>query len=194
MKGCALVLPIVLAGGYVAATRAESRAATANVVRLKAISSRVTSTGTSLVIEASEPVPYVATRPDPLTLYIDFRNVAADGFTNVVAPSMKGPIEGVAVEPADPIGAASPGVRVRLSQPVAHRVRAERNAVIIEFDRTAIRPVVTTPSAVPVVARTQPAVPQQVQTLAMANPTAVDPIAALGLDRSAPAERRAVQA
>src|SRR5262245_6243659 len=194
MKGCALVLPIVLAGGYVAATRAESRAATANVVRLKAISSRVTSTGTSLVIEASEPVPYVATRPDPLTLYIDFRNVAADGITNVVAAALKGPIEGVAVEPADPIGEGSPRVRVRLSQPVAHRVRSERNTVVIDFDRTAIRPVVATPTAVPVAARTQTAAPQQAQTLATANPGAVDPIAALGLDRSTQSDRRAVPA
>jgi type IV pilus assembly protein PilQ len=192
VKGCALVLPLVLAGGYVAATSAESRAVTANVVRLKTISSRVTSTGTSLVIEASEPVPYVATRPDPLTLYIDFRNVAADGSTNVVAAATKGPIEGVAVEPADPIGEGSPRVRVRLSQPVAHRVRAERNTVIIDFDRTAIRPVTATTPVVPATARPQPAASQPVQTLAMANPTAVDPIAALGLDRSTQSERRAV--
>ena len=191
VKACALVLPLVLAGGYVAATRAESRAATANAVRLKTISSRVTSTGTSLVIEASEPVPYVATRPDPLTLYVDFRNVAADGITNVVAAVTKGPIEGVAVEPADPIGEGSPRVRVRLSQPVAHRVRAERNMVVIDFDRTAIRPVTSGPAVLPTAARPQPAVSQPVaQTLAMANPTAVDPIAALGLDRKNAPERR----
>src|SRR5215475_327069 len=116
MQGCALVLAVLLAGRFLAASSPESRAATTNVVRLKAISSRVTSTGTSLVIEASEPVPYVATRPDPLTLYIDFRNVSADGLTSVVAPA-KGPIAAVAVEPADPIGAGSPRVRVRLSQP-----------------------------------------------------------------------------
>jgi type IV pilus assembly protein PilQ len=184
----------VLAGGYVAATRAESRAATTNVVRLKTISSRVTSTGTSLVIEASEPVPYVATRPDPLTLYIDFRNVAADGFTNVVAAATKGPIEGVVVEPADPIGEGSPRVRVRLSQPVAHRVRAERNMVVIDFDRTAVRPVVSVPSASTLAtpARTQAAAPEAMQALVMANRSAVDPIAALGLDHSTASERRAV--
>jgi len=191
---CALVLAVALAGGYVAATRAESRAATTNVVRLKTISSRVTSTGTSLVIEASEPVPYVATRPDPLTLYIDFRNVAADGFTNVVAAATKGPIEGVAIEPADPIGEGSPRVRVRLSQPVAHHVRAERNMVVIDFDRTAVRPVVSVPSASTLAtpARTQAAAPEAMQALVMANRATVDPITALGLDRSAASERRAV--
>jgi type IV pilus assembly protein PilQ len=175
--GCALAI-VSLAGGFVAASP-ESRATT-NVVRLKAISSRVTSTGTSLVIEASEPVPYVATRPDPLTLYVDFRNVSADGLTSVVAPA-KGPIEGVTVEPADPIGEGSPRVRVRLSQPVAHHVRADRNTVIIDFDKTAAR---TAPAVAQTSARPQTATaPQGVQTLAMASRAAVDPIAALGLDR-----------
>src|SRR5215470_2883937 len=132
MQGCALVLAVLLAGRFLAASSPESRAVTANAVRLKAISSRVTSTGTSLVIEASEPVPYVATRPDPLTLYIDFRNVAVDGLRNVAAAATKGPIEGVAVEAAEAIGDGSPRVRVRLSQPVAHHVRADRNTVVID--------------------------------------------------------------
>jgi type IV pilus assembly protein PilQ len=187
--GCALVLTVFAAGGFVAAAGSESRATTPNVVRLKAISTHVTSSGTSLVIEASEPVPYVATRPDPLTLYIDFRNVAADGLATIVAPPTKGPIEGVAVEPADPIGEGSPRVRVRLSQPVGHHVRADRNTVVIDFDRTAIKPVLTGPSPVPAVARTQVA-SQPTQTLAAANPAAVDPIAALGLDRKSTSERR----
>src|SRR5580765_1497551 len=135
MKGCALVLAVVLAGGFVAASSPESRSTT-NVVRLKAISSRATSTGTSLVIEASEPVPYVATRPDPLTLYIDFRNVASEGIASLAAPTSKGPIERVAVEPADPIGEGSPRILVRLTEPVAHHVRSDRNTVVIDFDRT----------------------------------------------------------
>ena len=33
--------------------------------------------GASLVIEANEPVAYTTARPDPLTLLLDFRNVAA---------------------------------------------------------------------------------------------------------------------
>jgi type IV pilus assembly protein PilQ len=189
MKGYALVLAVVLAGGFVAASSPESHSATTNVVRLKAISSRVTSTGTSLVIEASEPVPYVATRPDPLTLYIDFRNVAADGLTSVVASATKGPIEGVAIEPADPIGEGSPRVRVRLTQPVAHHVRADRNMVVIDFDKTAVK---AAPSVVQTSARTQTGTttPEAMQALVMSNRAAVDPISALGLDRSGKSERR----
>jgi type IV pilus assembly protein PilQ len=136
IKGCALVLAVLLAGEFVAASSTESHTATTTLVRLKAISSRVTSNGTSLVIEASEPVPYVATRPDPLTLYIDFRNVASDGLASLVSPTGKGPIERVAVEPADPVGEGSPRIRVKLTEPVAHHVRSDRNTVVIDFDRT----------------------------------------------------------
>ena len=198
MQGCALVLAVLLAGRFLAASSPESRAVTANAVRLKAISSRVTSTGTSLVIEASEPVPYVATRPDPLTLYIDFRNVTTDGLTNVAAAATKAPIEGVAIEPADPIGAGSPRVRVRLSQPVPHHVRAERNSVIIDFDRTAIdrTAVKAAPAPMQTSARTPAATtaPDAMQALVMSNRAAVDPIAALGLDRASQSERRTVPA
>jgi type IV pilus assembly protein PilQ len=185
---------VLLAGVFVAASSPESRSASTNVVRLKAISSRVTSTGTSLVIEASEPVPYVATRPDPLTLYIDFRNVAVDGLTNLVAAATKGPIEGVAVEPADPIGQGSPRIRVRLSQPVAHHVRADRNTVVIDFDKTAVKAApsaIQTPAVMQNSARTTPSptTPDAMQALVMSNRAAVDPISALGLDRAPSTER-----
>ena len=171
-KAYALVVSVVLAGGLAVAASPESSAGTTAappVVRLKTITSRVTSTGTSLVIEASDPVAYVATRPDPLTLYIDFRNVAADGLASFVA-NAKGPIVGVAVEPGDVAG-GSPRIRVNLSQPVAHRVRAERNTVVIDFDRA-------TGKAAPCVLP----------------PGSVDPITALGLNTSASAQRSADQA
>src|SRR6267142_1300367 len=125
----------MLAGGLAAAASGESNngtTATAPVVRLKTITSRATNAGTSLVIEASDPVPYVATRPDPLTVYIDFRNVSVVG-VSCYAANAKGPIAGVAIEPGEAGG--SPRVRVNLSQPVAHRVRADRNTVVIDFDK-----------------------------------------------------------
>src|SRR4029077_20669801 len=99
-KGSALVLSVVLTGALVSASSPESSSDTAATpaIRLKTISSRVTSKGTSLVIGATEPVPYVATRPDPLTLLIDFRNVAADAVISSVAPDEKSAIESVAIE------------------------------------------------------------------------------------------------
>src|SRR5881628_1501765 len=109
---------MLVAGGLAAASSGESSngTATSPVVRLKTITSRATSTGTSLVIEASDPVPYVATRPDPLTLYIDFRNVSAEGLASF-ASKANGPISNVAVEPGDPATGGAPRVRVNLSQP-----------------------------------------------------------------------------
>src|SRR6267142_1348664 len=104
----------MLAGGLAAAASGESNngtTATAPVVRLKTITSRATNAGTSLVIEASDPVPYVATRPDPLTVYIDFRNVSVDGLASFAA-NAKGPIAGVAIEPGDVKSGGSPRVRV----------------------------------------------------------------------------------
>ncbi len=194
INGCALVLAVALTGGLVAASSPESRAA-ASLVRLKTISSHVTSSGTSLVIEATGPVPYVATRPDPLTLYVDFRNVAADGLASLVAAVPKGPIEGVAVEPGDRSEDGSPRIRVRLSEPVVHHVRSDRNTVVIDFERAAKTAPATSftpanskaaPAVVQTIARPQTAAsaPDAMQALVMSNRASVDPISALGLDRS----------
>jgi type IV pilus assembly protein PilQ len=199
MKAQTQALALLLAGGLIAVSSPESHAATTDVVRLTAISSHVTTSGTSLVIEASEPVPYVATRPDPLTLYIDFRNVAVDGIRNAVAAAIKGPIEGVVVEAADSIGTTTPRVRVRLSQPVAHHVRADRNTVVIDFDRTAARAVPSAGQTTAVLqtsarATAAPNTPDAMQALVMSNRAMVDPIAALGLDRGSQTDRRGVPA
>src|SRR5262245_32242360 len=127
-KGFALSLTLVLAcvvADYVGFA-AGPPAATSGV-RLKAINSRVNSNGASLVIEASEPTSYVATRPDPLTVVLDFRNVGMEGVLNAIKPDVKSPITSVAVEPTEIMGAAVTRVRIALSQPVAHHVRSDRN-------------------------------------------------------------------
>ena len=70
-------------------------------IRLKTISARVDSKTVSLVVEATEPVPYVMTRPDPLTVLLDFRNVSFEGVANRVKATEKGPIARVDVEAAE---------------------------------------------------------------------------------------------
>ncbi len=184
----ALIVAVVLAGGLAAASSGESRNGTtapAPSVRLKTITSHATGSGTSLVIEASDPVPYVATRPDPLTLYIDFRNVSADGLASL-ASSAKGPIANVAVEPGDASTGGSPRVRINLTQPVAHRVRSDRNTVVIDFDKASAKaaPYIMPPAAakpVSVVSAPSTNNPEAMQALVRSNRNAVDPIAALGL-------------
>jgi len=187
IQAYALLVAVVLAGGLATAASESSSGTTAAapVVRLKTITSRATNAGTSLVIEASDPVPYVATRPDPLTLYIDFRNVSIDGLASFAA-NAKGPIAGVTVEPGDAVNGGNPRVRVDLSQPVAHRVRADRNSVVIDFDKSSTKgaPFVLPPAGARPVAAIAPASnsPDAMQALVLANRSAVDPIAALGLN------------
>jgi type IV pilus secretin PilQ/predicted competence protein len=188
MKGSALVLSVLLTGALVSAAGRESKsgATTTPAVRLKTISSRVTSKGTSLVIEASEPVPYVATRPDPLTLLIDFRNVAADTVTSTVAPDEKSAIASVEVEQTQPDGdvnaPASPRIRVKLSEPVGYHARANRNTVVIDFDKSekSDKKSKTPPYVLPPTARSADA--SQDPLLSRVDSNAVDPIAALGLN------------
>ena len=139
-KGVVLSLTVMLACALAefAGLAAEPPAATSGV-RLKTISARVSSRGASLVIEATEPVPYVATRPDPLTVVLDFVNVGADGLANSIMPNAKGPIASVAVLPAESMGTRVSRVRIGLAQPVAHHVRSERNTVVVDFDRMSDR-------------------------------------------------------
>src|SRR5262249_50724261 len=102
-KGLTLALSVTLSGALASASSSMA-GLPAFGPRLTSISSRVHSGGASLVIEASAPVPYVATRPDPLTVLVDFRNVGAEGLANSVAANSRSPIASVAVEAADQMG------------------------------------------------------------------------------------------
>src|SRR5262245_36486790 len=109
-RGLALLVTVAAAGTLVSAAASGPAPASA---RLKTISARVSAKGASLVIEATDPVAYVATRPDPLTVLLDLRNVASDGVANSVARNARGPITDVSVEAADALGI--PAARVRIA-------------------------------------------------------------------------------
>jgi type IV pilus assembly protein PilQ len=198
-RGLALFVTVVTAGALLRAsgpaghpnaaaasgTPAAPHAATAGP-RLKTISSRVHSNGASLVIEATDPVGYVATRPDPLTITVDFRNVIGDGVANSVASNAKSPIAGVSVESVEALGAPASRVTITLSQPVAHHVRSDRNTIVIDLDKPTGKPYVL-PVAVGQNNGTIGAAPDAMKALEMAQSPVVDPIAALGLTGSTPA-------
>src|SRR6185436_510955 len=175
-RGLALILTVAAAGALVNAS--GPAAAPAATVRLKAISGHVNAKGASLVIEASEPVAYTATRPDPLTVLLDFRNVGSAEVANSFVADAKSPIVSVSVEAAESLGSPASRVRVVLAQPVAHRVRSERNTVVVDFDKPSAKAV---PYVLPPVKESGPA-PDAM--LALQN-AAADPIAALGLDQQA---------
>ncbi len=174
-RGFALLLTVAAAGALV---NASAPPITPAAVRLKTISARVNSKGASLVIEASEPVAYTATRPDPLTLLLDFRNVGAVDVSNSVAADVKSPIERVSVESVETLGSPASRVRIALTQPVAHHVRSERNTIVIDFDRPSAKavPYVLPPSAGTKIGATPDAM------MALQDAPVPDPIAALGLD------------
>jgi type IV pilus assembly protein PilQ len=175
-RGLALVLSVAVAGvvGGRPGTAADTPAAPS--AKLKAISERPGRGGPSLVIEASEPVPYMTTRPDPLTVLLDFRNVGAEGVANAVAVRPNGLIASVNVERVESMGVPMARVRISLAEPIAHVVRSDRNTVLVEFDRNSR-------GAVTNVAPPAPAsgLPDAMQALALA-PTRA---AATGVDRVA---------
>jgi type IV pilus assembly protein PilQ len=176
-RGLALVLSVAVVGvvGGRPGTAADTPAAPS--ATLKAISERQGRGGPSLVIEASEPVPYMTTRPDPLTVLLDFRNVGAEGVSNAVAAKRSGPIAGVKVERVMSMGVPMARVRISLAEPIAHSVRSDRNSVLVEFDRGAPGPVPLMPTA------TASGLPDAMQALALVQTPpaapAADPIAAL---------------
>src|SRR5439155_4661610 len=127
-----------------------------------------------------DPVGYVATRPDPLTITVDFRNVVSDGVANSVASNARSPIAGVSVESVESLGTPASRVTIALSQPVAHRVRSDRNTIVIDLDKPTGKPYVL-PVAVAQSSGANGAAPDAMKALALAQSPAGDPIAALGL-------------
>ncbi len=102
--------------------------------RLKGMSSSAGRRITTVSIETSDPVAYVTSRPDPLTLFIDLREVDASGARSAMLGA-KGIVSGAAVEAATGAdGARVTRVRIRLSTPAAHQVRSKRNVIHVDFD------------------------------------------------------------
>jgi len=185
-RGLALVLAVAVVGvvGGRPGTAADTPAAPS--ATLKAISERQGRGGPSLVIEASEPVAYMTTRPDPLTVLLDFRNVGAEGVNNALAAKRSGPISSVKVERVMSMGVPMARVRISLTEPIAHVVRSDRNNILVEFDRTARGSVPSAAAAAPV-----SGLPDAMQALAVAQTpaaaAAADPIATLLAPKPSPA-------
>jgi len=137
-----LVLAAPLAAALVATLAASGpgprAGAGADTPALKSISSRLDGTISTVLIEASEPVAYLTSQPDPLTVLVDLRNVTADGLAGQPMAAMLAPIAGVTLEGASaPDGAPVSRVRVRLDRAAKHRVRSSRNTIMVEVERSA---------------------------------------------------------
>ena len=105
---------------------------------LKSISSRLDGALSTVLIEATEPVAYLTSQPDPLTVLVDLRNVEAGGMASQAVANLLAPVGAVKVEAAHaPDGAPVARVRVSLERPAKHRVRSARNTILVEVDRQA---------------------------------------------------------
>jgi type IV pilus assembly protein PilQ len=103
---------------------------------LKKITSRLDARIGVLAIEASDPVPYVASQPDPKTFIIELRDVVAAPVTHPVQADPRNPFSAVAVENAVAAdGSRIARVQLTLAQPVRPRVRSSRNVIFVEADR-----------------------------------------------------------
>jgi type IV pilus assembly protein PilQ len=106
---------------------------------LRKIASRLDDRTGVITIEASDPVPYVASQPDPRTFVIELRDVLAGDVAaavSAIAADPRHPVASVHVESAQAAdGAAIARVRLGLAQPQRPRVRSSRNVIYVEADR-----------------------------------------------------------
>lgn len=144
------LLAIVAALGVTAAALGTVDAAGAgggaSIARLKSIASRIQGKTSVVTIEVSEPVPYVASQPDPRTYLIELRDIDAAGFTDAFKADTQSPIAAVQVEAVRGTdGSSAARVRMTLTDVVRPRVRSARNVLYVETDRVdASRPAIST--------------------------------------------------
>ena len=108
----------------------------ADLARLTQISSRIEDTASVVAIEASDPVPYVASQPEPNTFVVELRDVQTSGIVDRFARDPRSPFASVRVETgraAD--GANVARVRFTLTESSRPRVRSARNVIFVETDR-----------------------------------------------------------
>jgi type IV pilus assembly protein PilQ len=138
----------VLAGALVLGSWVHAAGHATPTARLTGVATKTEGLGTTVVIETTEPVAYVAAQPDPLTLLVDLRDVAP-GDVRPSAPA--GVVASVAVERGPGDGAtAIARVRMLLAKPATPAIHSRMNTVVVEFDGTA-------PAAEPVAASAMPA-------------------------------------
>ncbi len=129
---------LVLCAAMTVGARASLAAggARADLATLRNIASRVDGRAGVISIEASDPVPYIASYPDPRLFVIELRDIDSLGFADNFEPDPRHPFVAVQVEPGQAVdGARVARVRIQLAQPMRPRVRSSRNVIYVEADR-----------------------------------------------------------
>jgi len=171
-----LVAPMVAALAVTLTAGAPADTAGTETPALRSISSRLDGALSTVLIEASEPVAYLTSQPDPLTVLVDLRNVTLGSVARESISDLLEPIGSVRIESAHaPDGAPVARVRVGLAREAKHRVRSARNTILVEVDRSSARNTNRDQVVVPTLA---PRAPSMARTGAPAGPAASAPVPA----------------
>ena len=115
-------------------------------VRLVEVTSESTAASQSVLITATEPVSYTTLQPDPLTVLITLRNVAAGDVASRVRPAPDDPVDTVEVlDAVDDDGTPMVEVHIRLHEPTIYEVHSRRQTIQVRF----ARPVALTQAGAP---------------------------------------------
>ena len=138
MTGAAKV-PLAAGGARAEATGSAGAPVgrgTADVATLRRVVSRVDGRTGVIAIEASDPVPYIASQPDPRLFVIELRDTSVVGFADDFKPDPRLPFAAVQVETDRAVdGESVARVRMMLAEPMRPRVRSARNVIYVEADR-----------------------------------------------------------
>jgi type IV pilus secretin PilQ/predicted competence protein len=136
-----LGLCLAMAAGVMAPLGANR--ARVDQAMLTKIASRLEARTGVIAIEASAPVPYVASQPDPKTFVVELRDVVTFGFHDAFTADPRHPVAAVRVENGQASdGATVARVYMTLTQAIRPRVRSARNVIFVETDRADAAPVV----------------------------------------------------
>ncbi len=136
MKGAETTMTLIqkLAAGALAAALFGSLAlaASPDAIRLVGVSSQAAGRAAAVLIESTEPAAYSVSRPDPMTVVVDLRNVrVADAAAQV---TRGGPLAGVTLEQTTARdGRDLARIRVALAAPAAYTVHSARNVIRLEL-------------------------------------------------------------
>src|ERR687897_211849 len=140
MSRLVLVTPMVAALAVSLTAGAPTSNGGTETPALRSISSRLDGALSTVLIEASEPVAYLTSQPDPLTVLVDLRNATVGSLISDTVANLLEPIGSVRVESANaPDGAPVARVRVGLERAAKNRVRRARNTILVEVDRSSAR-------------------------------------------------------
>ena len=141
MSRYSIILGLCLATAAGVMAPLGAAGARSDAAMLKRIGSRVDGRTGVIAIEASTPVPYVASQPDARTFVVELRDVVTEGFEDGFTADPRNPIAAVRVENSQAFdGAAVARVHLTLNQPMRPRVRSARNVIYVEADRVDAAP------------------------------------------------------